>query len=149
MLPGLTTDLALISGTGGGSSPPYGGGTLDTQTVTTGVSGTAVNGNRDRGFVLSSLGSCSSGNSAIYSSAVIRELDSWEDDSQSTLFNTTFVVTGVVANSGWTSMSVGGGTALLRANATYSTAGGNSNWTWFNTGNLFGAAGAVKVVGFS
>ena len=145
MLPGVTSDLGFEAGI----IPPYTGGSLDTQTVTVGADGTTINGNKRRGFIIGALGSCATGNSALYANAVIRELASEEDDTQYTAFNTIFTVTGVVANSGWTTMNVGGTTSLARASATFSTAGGNSTWTWFNTSNLFGSSGSTKTVGFS
>lgn len=145
MLPGFTSDLGFEAG----NAPAYSGGTSDTQTVTTGSDGTAINGNRRKGFIIGALGSCANGNSALYAGAVIREIASEEDDTQFTSFNTIFTVTGVVANSGWSTMNVGGTTSLSRASATFSTAGSNSTWTWFNTSNLFGSSGSTHVVGFS
>jgi hypothetical protein len=132
----------MVQNLGSGS---YGGGSSDTQTVTSGASGSAVNGDRVRGFVTGSLGSIADGTSNLYSGAAIRELASVEN----TDFDVVLQITGVLANSGWTSMNVGGTHVLLRADAGFSTAGGNSTWTWTAAGQLFGSSGTVTVVGFS
>src|SRR5690349_3360488 len=123
--------MKLVQSSSGGSGS-YSGGSLDTQTVTSGGSGNAVSGNRIRGFVTGSLGSVSDGTSNLYSGASIREIAS-EEQGPGGGFNTILTITGVLANSGWTSMNVGGNHVLTRSSATFSTAGGNSTWTWAAT----------------
>jgi hypothetical protein len=135
--------MKLVAPASGGSGS-YAGGSLDTQTVTSGASGTAGAGNRRRGFITGSLGSVNDGTSNLYSGAAIRELASEENSG----FDVILIITGVQSNSGWTSMNVGGNHVLTRASATFSTAGGNSSWTWAGVGNLFGSASSVIVVGF-
>lgn len=124
------------------------GGSLDTQTVVSGADGTAANTNRRRGFIVGQLGSCAPGTSAIYASATIRELAAEEENGNPNVWDVIFTVAGAVANSGWTSLVTGTFT-LLRANATFSTAGGNSSWTWQGAGNPFGGSGSSHVVGFN
>lgn len=136
--------MKLVAPASGGGSSSYSGGALDTQTVTSGSSGTAGAGNRRRGFIISAIGSVSDGTSNLYSGAAIRELAAEENSG----FDVILTITGVVANSGWTSMNVGGTHVLTRASATFSTAGGNSTWTWTGAGNLFGSLGTVVIVGF-
>jgi hypothetical protein len=144
MLAGTGSFIAVsaVSGGGGGS---YTGGALDTQTVTVGASGSAINEDRQRGFVLSALGGINDGTSNLYAGAAIRKL--FEVETEGGAFDVVFEVAGVVANSGWTSMNVGGSSTLARASAIFSTSGGNSSWTWTDAGNLFGSSG-TKIVGF-
>lgn len=136
--------LMMMLPTNIGAGSTYGGGALDTQTVTTGTSGTAVSGNRIRGFITASLGSISDGTSNLYSGAAIREIAS-EEQGVGAGFNVILSITGVLANSGWTSMNVGGNHVLTRASATFSTAGGNTSWTWAGAGSLFSG---IVTVGF-
>lgn len=133
-----------IGRTSTGGSSGYGGGALDTQTVTTGSSGSAGAGTRKRGFITAAIGAVSDGTSNLYSGAAIREIAS-EEQGVGAGFGVILQITGVVANSGWTSMNVGGTHVLTRASATFSTAGGNSTWTWTSAGQLF--SGTV-IVGF-
>lgn len=133
-----------IGRTSTGGSSGYGGGTLDTQTVTSGTSGTGAAGNRRRGFVTGAIGSISDGTSNLYAGAAIRGLYSSEAGVGGG-FDVILQITGVLANSGWTSINVGGTHVLTRAAATFSTAGGNSTWTWVGAGQLF--SGTV-IVGF-
>jgi hypothetical protein len=122
-----------------------GSGSLDTQTVTNGGGG--VLPDRTRGFITGTMGSIADGTSNIYSGAAIRRLD-FDENGGAPL--TIFEVTGVVANSGWTTMQMGAGTIFSRAAATFSTAGGNSRWTW-NGGVItdFGGVGANVVATFN
>lgn len=115
-----------------------GGATLDTQTVTTGVLGTAPT--RTRGFVTGSTGSISDGTSNVYAGAAIRELDHDEGSGM-----VTWQVTGLVANSGWTNMVVDGSTTFVRASATYTQTGGNTYWQWAS-GNVFGGSGSTHTI---
>jgi hypothetical protein len=137
-------DVLRIAGRSSSSSGSYAGGSLDTQTVTAGASGLAANGNRQRGFVAGSLGAVADGTSNLYGGAAIRDLLSSEAGIGDG-FDVVLEIAGVQANSGWASMNVGGNNVFTRAFATFSTAGGNSRWTWIGGGNLF--AGTV-VVGF-
>lgn len=136
--------MKLVAPVGGGGSGSYTGGSLDTQTVTVGGSGTPALGNRRRGFIISAIGSVSDGTSNLYSGAAIRELAAEETSG----FDVILTITGVQSNSGWTSMNVGGNHVLTRASASFATGGGNSTWTWSGAGNLFGGPGATVVVGF-
>lgn len=138
--------MKLVAPASGGGSGSYTGGSLDTQTVSVGASGSAAIGNRLRGFIISTLGSVSDGTSNLYSGAAIREIAS-EEQGVGGGFDVVLIITGVVANSGWASMNVGGNHVLTRTSATFSTGGGNSTWRWAGAGNLFGTSGTV-VVGF-
>lgn len=113
---------------------------LDTQTVTTGLSGTIPE--RLRGYDSSpALGSISDGTSNLYSGATILELYHDED-----IDSVIFKVNGVQANSGWTTLTISGGAgvSLLRASASFSTAGSVSTWTWASAGgNPFGGSGTT------
>lgn len=119
------------------------GGGLDIQVVTAGLVGVAPD--RSRGFISGGFGSIADGTSNIYGGAAILELYHNETTG---LVN--FKVTGTVANSGWTTLSVDGAAAvtLSRTAATYSNPSGNSLWAW-TTGNPFGTTGAVRNVTFN
>ena len=136
MLPGISSSCIMAS-----SAP--GGGSLDLQTVTVGASGTIDAGDRARGYILGSLGAIADGTSDIYSGAQIRKIAAVQDIG----FDVIFEVAGVQSNSGWSSMTVAGTTTFSRTSATFSTAGGNSSWTWFGVPNPFGVSG-TKTVGF-
>lgn len=125
---------------GSGTAP------LDTQTVTTGLSGSAPS--RLRGYDSSpALGSISDGTSNLYSGATILELYHDED-----IDSIIFKVNGVVANSGWTTLNITGGAGkiLTRSLATFSTAGSVSTWTWASAGgNPFGSSATVITATFT
>lgn len=140
MIPGIC-DAPLI-GTDTGS---YAGGSLDTQTVFVGASGSAVQGNRIRGFIYASLGGISDGTSNIYSGTLIREIAAEEDQG---LFDLVFTVTGTFANSGWNTINIDGSFGLARGGAIFSTGGGITTWRWINVGNAFGSIGQTRIVGF-
>lgn len=125
---------------------------LDTQQVTSGASGTAVAQDRTRGFISGAIGSCSDATSNLYGGAAIRALY-WDENGGTPADLVAFQVSGVQANSGWTTMTIGA-VAFSRASATFSTAGGNSSWTWPNTGysastNPFGGNGSNHSVTFT
>jgi hypothetical protein len=125
---------------------------LDSQTVTSGASGSAINQDRVRGFAQGSLGSISDGTSNLYGGAAVLAL-LWDENGGSPSDLVQFQVAGVRANSGWTTMSVGG-INFSRAAATFSTAGGNTSWIWNNLGytagtNPFGGSGADHSVVFT
>lgn len=125
----------------------YSGGSLDTQTVTVGADGSAPANDRRRGFILTAIGGCSDGTSNIYSGAAIQRI-CWDENSGGGLEQVQFEVAGVVANSGWANMNVGGSNIYNRASATYSNPGGNSRWVWSEPNNPFGLSG-TKIVGFN
>lgn len=141
MMPGIG-DTPLV-GTDTGS---YAGGSLDTQTVFVGALGSAANENRERGFIYAAIGGCTDGTSNLYGGAQVKSLYATEDTFA--VFDVIFSVAGVVSNSGWNTINIGGSFTLSRASATFSTSGGNSSWTWYSAGNAFGGAGSTKVVGF-
>lgn len=137
--------LSRFAGVGGG------GGTLDTQTVTTGASGTAVNQDRVRGFVNGGLGAIADGTSNVYAGAAFLQLY-WDENGGGGADQIVLTIAGAQANSGWTSITIGAVT-LARGAANFIVAGGNSSWTWPNTNYLattqpFGGNGAVKTVTF-
>lgn len=68
----------------------------------------------------------------------------WEDTLSSGK-QVVFVVSGVVPNSGWTTMTVDGN-VYNRADATYASTS-NTNWTWTSATNPFGTSvGETKTV---
>lgn len=119
---------------------------LDTQTITSGLSGSAPD--RIRGYDSSpALGSISDGTSNLYSGATVLEL--YHDESVDSVI---FKVNGVVANSGWTTLNITGGTGaiLARSAASFSTAGSVSTWTWTGVGgNPTGGNGTVITATFT
>lgn len=123
-----------------------GGGTgthLDTQYVTTGAFGTAIDQDRLRGFVNGLIGSINDGTSDVYSGAAITDLY-WDENLGSPLYYLS--ITGA-ANSGWATITIDGKT-LFRPSATYSS----GTWIWSTTDTAgtqaFGAASAVKTIYF-
>src|SRR5215471_2236077 len=115
-------------------NPGYAGGSLDTQTVTVGAAGGgSPTFDRERGFgttpaFLYAIGSISDGTSNLYSGAAIKALG-W-DESMGASGGYYLIINGTVANSGWTSMNIGGLKTLTRASATYSNPTGLSQWFW-------------------
>ena len=105
---------------------------LDIQTVTNATSG--VSPNRVIGFAVSPaiapipLGSISDGTSNIYAGAAIFELR-WEELGGAAAENTFLSIAGTLANSGWTTMIVGG-TSYVRSAATFQAVTGGSGWSW-------------------
>lgn len=134
--------LAMLAA--GGGSGGSGGGHLDTQTVTTGTSGTSGALDRKRGFISGTIGSISDGTSNVYSGTAIDQLY-WDENGGGTAFYKLAI--GAVANSGWSTMTIGS-TVLARASGTYSS----GTWTWNTTDGVgvqaFGSAGSVKTVYF-
>jgi len=120
----------------------FGAQHLDTQTVTTGATGTGPN--RFRGYSNGSYGSISSGTSAIYG-ATISDLY-WTENGGSAQY--VLQIASSPPNSGWATMTIGT-TVLSRAAATF-TAG--SFWTWNTSDTVasqaFGAAASVHSVYF-
>lgn len=121
--------MCAFAGSGGATH-------LDTQTVTTGASGTAINQDRVRGYN-SGIGSISPGTSAIYS-APITEL-AWYENSGSPVY--ILSITGAT-NTGWSTLTIGS-TVLSGSAATYVGGG----WQWNTTDTVstqaFGANGSV------
>lgn len=108
----------------GGGQPGSGSiGTLDTQTVTVGGSGSAINQDRQRGFIASSIGLIIDGTSNIYGGAGISELFWGEGGEYGSPFYQ-LTIAGA-ANSGWTTMMIGT-TSFTRASAGYSA----GTWNW-------------------
>lgn len=135
-----------MSGIAGMMAGSSGAAPLDTQTVTTGLSGTAPD--RLRGYDSSpALGSITDGTSNLYSGATVVEL--YHDESIDSVI---FKVNGVQANSGWETLTIvgGAGAILSRASASFSTAGSVSTWTWSSAGgNPFGPSGTVITATFT
>ena len=101
---------------------------LDTQTVNpVGGSGTAGSSNRLRGFsTVNALGSISDGTSDLYSGAAITELYFDENGGAGQQY---LKITGTLPNSGWTTMTIDT-TAYARSAATFTQAGGATQWQW-------------------
>lgn len=129
----VATGLAASSGASG----------LDTQTVTSGASGTGVSANRRRGFIASVIGSINSGISNIYAGAAITNL-SWSE-----LSSVYYLAITGATNSGWTTLTIDGTTALTRAAATFAS----GTWTWGTiddaSSNAFGVNGSVHTCVFT
>lgn len=130
----MTGVLCAFAGIGGS-----GGGGLDTQTVTTGNSGSAPN--RLRGYISGTMGSISTGTSAIYNKT-ITGIYYDEDALQYVLSIPT------ATNTGWTTMTIGT-EVLNRTSATFSS----GSWVWATTDTIttqaFGANGNVVSVVFT
>ena len=127
-----------------------GGGPLDRQSVTVGGTGTAPAQDRLRGFsTVNVLGSISDGTSNLYAGAPITEL--YYDENLGNGIQT-LKITGTLANSGWTTMTVGT-TAYTRSAATFTQAGGATQWQWTGLGlftsNPFSAIATVTSVVFT
>lgn len=113
---------------------------LDTQTVTTGTNGTAVEQDRVRGWDETSVvGSISDGTSGIYSGAAITGLY-WSENGGAALYE---LVIPSATNSGWTTLTIGS-KVLLRASAVFSA----GVWTWTTTDTVanqaLGGAGSTR-----
>lgn len=111
--------------------------TLDTQTVTSGSSSSGSDpffnwyGYRNSAPI---IGSISDGTSNLYAGATINGLYSYEEGTSAggTGYYSRLLIlaiNGTQANSGWTTMTVAG-VNYSRASATFSTAGGQTTWTW-------------------
>lgn len=140
------TDVRSLTGTTAGTAlimPTnfYGKSrVLDTQTVT--VGGYNVKGIVFYGYG-SSFGSINDGTFNPLSNATIEGFYYYV--SAATLF---FTLTGVYANTGWTSVNIAG-TNFNRADATFSNSSSTS-WTWSSGTNPFGTTvGATKVCTFT
>ncbi len=125
-------------------------GGLDRQSVTVGGIGSAGTQDRFRGFsTVQTIGSISSGTSNLYGGAAITELQYNENGGNGIQ---TLKMTGTLANSGWTTMTVGA-TAYSRAAATFTQSGGSTQWQWTGLGafvaNPFGLIGSVVSVIFT
>jgi len=122
------------------------GGTLDTQTVTSGQSGSAPDRFRGK-FAGLGIGSVSDGTSNIFGGANITEFG-WDEASGEYVLT----ITGST-NTSWTSVDIaltGGGTkTLVRAEAS-SFAGGTWRWSTADTvtTQAFGASGSAHVCTF-
>lgn len=130
---------------GGGGGGGGGGSSLDTQSVTTGTSGTAGGLDRVRGYISGSQGSISDGTSNLYAGAAITSMY-WDENGSGGAQFYYLAITGGT-NSGWTTMTIGT-TVLARADATFSS----GTWTWSTTDTVgtqaFGANGSVHTVYF-
>lgn len=112
----MTGILAAIAGTGLGS--------LETQILTVGTSGSFVYGYS----LASSYGSISPGTSTIYSGS------SWTQISHSDFDGTTTLTLSTTDGpTGWTTMNING-VVFTRASATYDTGTGVSRWIWTSSG---------------
>jgi hypothetical protein len=102
---------------------------IDTQSLITGVSGTAPS--RLRGFLSGTMGAVLDGYSNIYAARPqIAQLLHNEATGQ-----IVFSVFGTHANSGWTSMVIGGN-VYFRTGGSFAQGGGQSYWIW--NGPYFG-----------
>lgn len=136
----MTGVLAAVAGSVGSS-----GGALDTQTVTVGAVGTALEQDRVRGYEFDSIGFIDPGTSSIYGETITAI--SWVENGGSPYY--AFAVALPGPNSGWTTMTIsksGGGTrALNRASASY----GFGVWYWSTTdtaaNQVFGTSGTATV----
>lgn len=124
------------------------GGALDTQAVTVGITfgcgkfgcfdtGAGYNYTGADGYT---AGSISDGTFNPAGGATIQVLD----------YNNTgkveFQVAGSVANSGWTSLDIGGVMTLNRADATFTTSSGYVTWSWSVGSNPFGTTAGVVII---
>jgi len=118
-------------------------GHLDSQTVTTGASGTALESDRLRGFVQGGIGAISDATSNIYGGAAITALY-FDENGGSGLYGLT--ITGA-SNAGWTNLTIGS-KVLARTSATFST----GTWTWTTADTVatqaFGPNGSIRGVFF-
>ena len=125
-------------------------GHLDSQTVTTGASGTALESDRLRGFVQGGIGAIqddigaiSDATSNIYGGAAITALY-FDENGGSGLYWLT--ITGA-SNAGWTNLTIGS-KVLARTSATFST----GTWTWTTADTVatqaFGPDGSIRGVFF-
>lgn len=122
------------------------GGVLDTQTITTGEIGAAVDQDRQRGFITSGFGSIVDGTSNIYGGATIGYFKWFENGG---LPSYLLYIIGAT-NSGWTQVDIGGVKTLTRASGGFSSGG---MWTWNTTDTVvnqaFGDVGTVRVCVFT
>lgn len=111
---------------------------LDTQTVTVGSSVSQYVTWRGYDGDTVNIGSISDGTSNLYSGATINYIRNLNNTS------TQFAVQGNRANSGWTTMTIGG-VDFARADASYSASSTATSWTWSPTSNPFGTTDGVEV----
>jgi hypothetical protein len=118
---------------------------LDTQTITCGRTGTAINADRTVGFISGSIGTLVDGTSNLYAGAAIIQLY-WDEPTATVVLK----ITGTLANSGWASMTrIGSGSVYTRASASFLQSGGFTSWTWTALSTFaMGAEGAVSTVVF-
>jgi len=119
---------------GASAGPAY----LDTQTVTVGSSVSQYVTWRGYDGDTVNIGSISDGTSNLYSGATINYIRNLNNSS------TQFAVQGNRANSGWTTMTIGG-VDFARADASYSASSTATSWTWSPTSNPFGTTDGVEV----
>ena len=122
-------------------------GALNTQTVVNGQVGVA--GFRQRGYILGSIGTISTGTSPMFGGATISQLY-YDENSDAIVLN----LVGIFSNSGYTSLTFSGSsTVLMRASATFNASGGNTSWAWGLIGGLttqpLGGNGSTRRVGFN
>lgn len=130
--------LALLMLAAGGDTSG-GGGTLDTQTVTSATTGFL--GNQVRGYGGGTGGSISDGTSDIYSGAAITAM--YVDQGAGEFY---LSITGAT-NTGWTTMTnATDGHSLSRSAASFS--GGTWTWAGQTLNGFFGANGA-KTINFT
>lgn len=126
--------------------PSVAAGTLDTQTITTGAIGAAIDQDRERGFQASVFGSIVDGTSDIYGGATIGYFK-WVENGGLPYYA---LYIGGATNSGWTQVDIGGVKTLTRASAGFNAAG---IWSWNTTdsavGQAFGSAGSTIVCVFT
>lgn len=110
---------------------------IETQTVTVGTF--SAKGVTVYGFV-TSVGSIADGTFDFVSNAVITNL-SWTNLNQ-----LNFEITGVFANSGWTTVTISG-TDFLRSAATFTTqvSPPRTLWSWSGASNVFGTTVGATV----
>jgi hypothetical protein len=149
---------AGIVGAGTGSGGGGGGGSnLDSQTVTVGTASAATGGSgaptgttTRRGYSgIYAFGSVSDGTSNLYSGAAFSEIQySWDTYYPISAVTLRIVGNGL-ANSGWTTLTIGT-TAYQRSSASYSAtyAGQNiTTWYWYSGSDNTGAANPFAATG--
>lgn len=127
-----------------GSLLGHGGGIyLDTQVVTVGGTGTAIDQNRRRGFLSGSFGSISDGTSNIFGGAAITAV--YYDEAYGTPFYA-LTITGA-SNANWERLTIGS-KVLTRASAFFVS----GTWTWNTTDTAgmqpFDGPGSVRTIYF-
>lgn len=114
---------------------------LDTQTVTTGVSGSAPLQDRLRGFISDTIGSISDGTSDIFGPGNAVTALCWDENGGSGM-KYVLTITGAT-DSGWSTLTIGSKVLTRTARTTF----GGGTWTWVDTdivsNQAFGGNGNV------
>ena len=121
-----------------------GAGRTDSWTLTSGLSGSAPN--RFSGYRTAApiIGSLSPLVSAVYGGATVNAIYWNENGGAGGPYFIELAINANVANSGWTTLTIGA-TTFLRSAGSY-TAGAITAWDWTYPSNIFGIAGTVTTV---